>query len=132
MPEDKDDIPRTLRKSHDKIQRAYKKALENSHEQYGSEERAHRTAWYAVKNIAEKKGDHWVLKEDTGPSDPRSKQSQKAKQVGKGETYSGIDVEGSSREELENRARKTGVKGYTQMSKKEIADKLEHQEPKRL
>ena len=44
-------------------------ALDNAHREYGDEERAHRTAWAAVKRIAEKKGDHWELKDEPSPSD---------------------------------------------------------------
>lgn len=64
MPAKKEDLPDTLERSSDKIQRTYLKALDSAHDEYDSEERAHRTAWAAVKNIAEKKGDHWVLKEN--------------------------------------------------------------------
>lgn len=128
MPADKEELPSTLRRSPDKVQRTYEKALDSAHDEYRAEQRAHRTAWGAVKNIAEKKGDHWEEKDDTGPSDSRSKQSQKAKQEGKGETYGGIDVEGNSRDELIERAKKAGVTGYSSMNKKELAEALQRKE----
>jgi cation transport regulator ChaB len=64
MPVTYEELPDTIKRSPKKVQRAYKKVLDNAHEQYGSEERAHRTAWDAVKYIAEKKGDHWELKDE--------------------------------------------------------------------
>src|SRR4051812_40090570 len=93
MPSKKEDLPDTLERSPAKVQRAYEETLDSAHDQYGDEERAHRTAWGSVKNIAEKKGDHWELKDEAGPSDPRSKKPQAAKRRGEGETYGGIDVE---------------------------------------
>jgi cation transport regulator ChaB len=128
MPSKKEDLPSTLRRSPGKVQRTYEKALDSAHDEYGDEQRAHRTAWGAVKNVAEKKGDHWEQKERTGPSDPRSKKSQKEKRQGKGETYGGVDVEGNSKKDLVERAKKAGVKGYSSMNKKELAKALARKE----
>jgi cation transport regulator ChaB len=75
MPVEKEDLPGTLERSPKKVRDTYEKALDNAHDQYDSEERAHRTAWAAVKHVAEKKGDHWETKDEPGPSDPQSKQS---------------------------------------------------------
>jgi cation transport regulator ChaB len=63
MPSNQEDLPSTLRRSGKKVQRTYEKTLDSAHEEYDSEERAHRTAWASVKNVAEKKGDHWELKD---------------------------------------------------------------------
>ena len=117
MPSKKEELPSTLQRSSKKVQRTYEKTLDSAHDEYGSEERAHRTAWGAVKNVAEKKGDHWE-KDETGPSDPRSKQSHKRKREGHGETFGGIDVEGNTKQELVERAKKAGVKGYSSMNKR--------------
>jgi cation transport regulator ChaB len=124
MPSSKEELPSTLERSPKKVQHTYEKTLDNAHEEYGDEQRAHRTAWGAVKNVAEKKGDHWEPKDETGPSDPRSKQSQKAKREGKGETYGGVDVEGNTRAELVERAKRAGVKGYSSMNKAELGRAL--------
>ena len=128
MPSKKEELPGTLERSPKKEQHTYEKTLDSAHEEYGDEERAHRTAWAAVKNLAEKKGDHWELKDRTGPSDPRSKKSQQEKREGKGETFGGIDVEGNTREELMERAKKVGVKGYSHMRKAELAKALQRKE----
>jgi cation transport regulator ChaB len=64
-----EDLPSTLERSPAKVRRTYEEALDNALREYGDEERAHRTAWAAVKHIAEKKGDHWELKDEPGQSD---------------------------------------------------------------
>lgn len=128
MPSKKEDLPGTLERSPKKVQRTYEKTLDSAHDEYGDEERAHRTAWGSVKNVAEKKGDHWELKDETGPSDPRSKQSQTDKQRGKGETYGGVDVEGNTKAELMERAKKAGVSGYSSMNKHQLAKAISRAE----
>ena len=47
------DLPGTIARSPKKVQRTYAKTLDSAHEQYDSEERAHRTAYASVKHIAE-------------------------------------------------------------------------------
>lgn len=128
MPTDKPEIPGTLKRSAGKVQRTYEKTLESAEEQYGDEERAHRTAWGSVKNLAEKRGDHWELKEETGPSDPRSKMPAREKRAGKGETFGGVDVEGNTRRHLMERAKKAGIRGYSRMTKAELGRQLARHE----
>jgi cation transport regulator ChaB len=128
MPEDQADVPSTLRRSPAKVQRTYAKTLASAEEEYGDEERAHRTAWGSVKNVAEKKGDHWELKDETGPSDPRSKKPAAQKRRAEGETYGGVDVEGNSRDELRRRAKDAGVSGYSNMTKAELGKALQRKE----
>jgi cation transport regulator ChaB len=121
MPSRKEDLPDTIERSPKKVQRTYMKALDSAHEEYGSEERAHRTAWAAVKHIAEKKGDHWELKDEKGPSDPQAKQSGRAARDNPRKTAGGIDVASSSKAELYERARELNVEGRSKMDKKELA-----------
>lgn len=128
MPSKDEDLPSTLEKSPKKVQRTYEETLDSAHDQYDDEQRAHRTAWAAVKNVAEKKGDHWELKDETGPSDPRSKQSSQDKRDGKGETYGGVDVEGNTRDELVERAKTAGITGYSDMTKHELGKALQREE----
>ena len=104
------------------MQRTYQKALDNAHEQYGSEERAHRTAWDAVKHVAEKKGDRWVLKDETGPSDPHVREARPAARRG-GRTYGGVDVF-KPKEELYEDAKRAGIEGRSRMTKQELAEAL--------
>lgn len=129
MPKDEPELPSTLTKSVGKIQRTYEETLKSAEDEYdGDEQRAHRTAWASVKNVAEKRGDHWELKEEPGPSDPRSKGSSEQKRAGEGETFGGVDVEGNTRQELSDRARKAGIQGYSHMNKAELARALQRHE----
>ena len=74
MPAKKEDIPSTIERSPKKVQDTYEKTLDSAHEQYDSEERAHRTAFAALKHEYEKVGDHWERKAESGPSDDRAAQ----------------------------------------------------------
>ena len=124
MPTRKEDLPSTIERSPKKVQRTYAKALDNAHEQYESEERAHRTAYSAVKHVAEKKGDHWELKDSKGPSDPQAARSGKAARRGGGKTYGGVDAS-KSKQELYDDAKKAGIEGRSNMSKDELARALQ-------
>lgn len=124
MPAKKEDLPGTLERSPRKVQATYEKALDSAHEEYGSEERAHRTAWAAVKHVAEKRGDHWELKDETGPSDPQAAQSGTAARERPKRTHGGVDAFGNSKEELYERAKELDVPGRSNMSKAELADAI--------
>jgi cation transport regulator ChaB len=117
----KEELPDTLKRSPKKAQRTWAKAHDNAVEQYGEGERAHRTAFAALKHTHKKVDDRWVPKDGKGPSDPRSKQPPGAKRRGKGETFGGVDYEGSSKEELYELAAKLGVEGRSKMNKRELA-----------
>jgi cation transport regulator ChaB len=121
MPAKKEDLPSTLERSPKKVQRTYQKTLDSAHEQYDSEERAHRTAYAAVKHVAKKKGDRWELKDEPGPSDPQARQSGKEARERPKKTAGGIDVESSSKQELYERAKELNVKGRSKMDKRELA-----------
>jgi cation transport regulator ChaB len=116
MPTSKEDLPDTIKRSSAKAQRTYAKALDSAHEEYGSEERAHRVAYAALKHSFEKVGDHWEPKGRKGPSDPRAKKGR----GGGGRSAGGVDVEGKTRDQLYERAKKLGVKGRSNMNKLEL------------
>ena len=113
-PIDDEDLPGTLKRSPKKAQRTYKKTLDSAEDTYdGDEERAHRTAWAAVKHSYEKVGDHWEPKDAQGPSDPDPGRE--------GETHGGVDVRGHTRDELYERAKAAGIEGRSRMNKSELA-----------
>ena len=125
MPTTKEDLPGTIRRSPKKVQDTYAETLDSAYEQYdGDEERAHRTAFASVKHIAEKIGDHWELKDEWGPSDPQSKQSTRAKRERPRKTFGGVDVEGNTKDELYERAKKLGVEGRSDMTKEQLAEAI--------
>jgi trehalose synthase len=124
MPTRKEDLPGTIARSPAKVRRTYAKTLDSAHEQYDSEERAHRTAYAAVKHIAERVDDHWELKDEPGPSDPQARQGGRAARERSRKTYGGVDVEGNTKEELYERAKRLGVRGRSRMSKVELAEAI--------
>ena len=67
----KSELPSTLKKSPAKAQRTFAKVHDAATAQYGEGERAHRTAYDALKHSFEKVGDHWEPKAKKGPSDSR-------------------------------------------------------------
>jgi ChaB/Rho termination factor, N-terminal domain len=120
MPGEKE-LASTLKRSPEKAQRTWAKTHDSAVEQYGEGERAHRTAYGALKHSFEKVGDHWEPKEHPGPSDPRSVGTTAQKRRGEGETFGGVDVLGHSRDELMQRARDLGIRGRSRMSKTDLA-----------
>jgi cation transport regulator ChaB len=124
MPTSKEDLPSTIARSPKKVQRTYAETLDSAHEQYDSEERAHRTAFAAVKHIAEKTGDHWELKDSKGPSDPQSAQSGRAARDRPKETFGGVDAS-KPKSALYEEARRAGIEGRSRMDKRELARALQ-------
>jgi cation transport regulator ChaB len=125
MPKDRDkDLPSTLQKSPDKAKRTYRKAHDSAVETYGEGERAHRTAYSALKHSFEKKDDRWEPKGRKGPSDPQAAKSGRAARERSDKTYGGVDAVGNSKEELYERAKKLGVRGRSRMTKEQLAEAI--------
>lgn len=120
MPNTKEDLPGTLKRSPAKAQRTYAKTLESAHKEYDSEERAHRTAIASLKHSFEKVGDHWEPKDHKGPSDDRAAHGRD----GGGESAGGVDVKGHTRKELYERAARLGVRGRSSMNKTELGQAI--------
>jgi hypothetical protein len=120
----KSELPGPLRRSPAKAQRTWAKAHDQAVEQYGEGERAHRTAYAALKHSFEKVGDRWVPKNGRGPSDPQAKQRAPLSRTRPRPTAGGVDVEGNSKRELMERARKLGIEGRSKMSKIELGQAI--------
>lgn len=118
-----DELPSTVRRSNAKAQRTFAKAHDSAAEQYGEGERAHRTAYAALKHTHEKVGDHWEPKDEKGPSDPRSASPRARENVG--ETYGGVDAS-KPKKELYEQAKRADIDGRSKMSKRELARALQH------
>lgn len=131
MPAAKE-MPGTLKRSPAKARRTWAKAHDSAVETYGEGERAHRTAFSALKHSFEKVDDHWEPKPGgrKGPSDPQAAKSGKRARKG-GKTYGGVDVMGRTKQELYVRARELGVKGRSSMSKEELADAVARRQESR-
>ena len=117
----RDELPRTLRKSPAKAQRTWIKAHDSAVETYGEGERAHRTAWSAVKHSFEKVGDRWEAKDEKGASDPQAAKGAPEAVRRPSETFGGVDVRGNTKRQLYERARAVDVQGRSRMSKEELA-----------
>ena len=63
----RDELPSTLQRSPDSAQETWAKAHDSAVQTYGEGERAHRTAFAALKHTHEKVGDHWEPKRRAGP-----------------------------------------------------------------
>lgn len=123
MPiEKKSDLPGTIQRSPDKAQRTFEKTYNSALDTYdGDEERARRAAYSSLKHTFEKVGDHWEPKEEPGPSDERAARG--ADEPG-GRTAGGVDVRGHTKQELYERAKALDVKGRSNMSKQELAQRI--------
>jgi cation transport regulator ChaB len=125
MPVRDEELPSTIQRSPAKVRATYGEALDAAHEQYrGDEARAHRTAWAAVKHIAEKVGDHWELKDEPGPSDAQAARSGRAARDQPIETHGGVNANKPKRE-LYQDAKRAGIEGRSVMTKDELVDALE-------
>ncbi|MEZ5235200.1 MAG: ChaB family protein [Acidimicrobiales bacterium] len=119
MPTSDEELPGTLQRSPAKAQRTYAKALDSAHEQYDSEERAHRVAYSALKHSFEKQGGHWEPKDHKGPSDPQAAKGGKEARDNPSPTAGGKDV-GTTKKELMERARELDIPGRSKMDKDEL------------
>jgi cation transport regulator ChaB len=118
----KDELPGTIQRSPEEAQETFAKAHDSAVKTYGEGQRAHRTAYSALKHKFEKRGDHWEPKGRKGPSDPRAKNPDA--RSGKGKSFGGVDVEGSSKKELYDRAAGLDVRGRSKMNKEELAEAI--------
>jgi cation transport regulator ChaB len=118
----KEELPGTIKRSPKKAQETFAKAHDSAVQEYGEGERAHRVAYSALKHSFEKKGDHWEPKGHKGPSDPRA--ANPRSRENKGKSYGGVDLYGSSKSELMQRARDLDVQGRSKMSKEELAEAI--------
>ena len=122
----KSELPDTLKRSDEKAQRTFAKAYDSAMDQYGDEERAHRTAWDALKQTHEKVGDHWEPK-------PESRDSEKGDRGDKGsdgDTSGGIDTN-ATKEHLYEQAQKLDISGRSKMTKDELIDALQKESKRR-
>ncbi len=122
MPADKERLPSTLERSAEKVKRAYEKTLESAEEEYGDGSRAHRTAWASVKQIAEKKGDHWELKDEPGPSEAQTRGSGRAGRAR--QTAGGVDAT-KTKDALMDDAREADIEGRSTMTKAQLVEALQ-------
>ncbi|WP_454730075.1 ChaB family protein [Cellulosimicrobium protaetiae] len=115
------EIPSTLQRSDEKAQRTFAKAYDAALEQYGSEERARRVAFAALKHTHEKIGDHWEPKDEPGPSDERAEEGGLDSTA---DTAGGVDAN-ATKEHLLDVARRLDVDGRSTMTKDELVEAIQ-------
>jgi cation transport regulator ChaB len=116
MPASKE-MPDTIRRSPKHAQAIWSKAHDSAVEEYGEGERAHRTAFAALKHEFEKVGDHWEAKKNSGPSDAGAAQRGKP-------TAGGVDAN-ASKSHLYDLAKRLDVPGRSSMSKDELVKAIQ-------
>jgi hypothetical protein len=119
----KKDMPSTVQRSPDKAQRTWSKTHDSAVDEYGEGERAHRTAFSALKHSFEKVGDHWEPKDESGPSDKQAAKSGSAAREG-GETAGGVDAN-ATKAHLMDVARRLDVGGRSRMDKDELVEAIQ-------
>lgn len=115
----KSELPDTLKKSNEKAQRTFAKAYDSAMDQYGDEERAHRTAYDALKQTHEKVGDHWEPKPESRPSEDDDE-----------DTAGGVD-KNATKEHLYEQAQELDISGRSKMNKDELIESLEKESKRR-
>lgn len=120
MPARKE-MPSTLKRSPKKAQDTWAKTHDSAVETYGEGERAHRTAFAAVKHSHEKVGDHWEPKARKGPSDAQAARGAGAR---RGKTAGGVDAN-ASKDHLMDVARELAVRGRSRMTKAQLVEAIQ-------
>lgn len=114
-----EDLPSTLKRSPVAARRTYQEAHDGAVRTYGEGERAHRTAFAALKRSYEKVGDHWEPKQHKGPSDERAQGRTKNGRPPQGKSAEGVDAN-ASRKHLMEVARRLDISGRSRMRKDEL------------
>ena len=121
-----EELPSTLARSPKHAQAIWSEAHDAAVQTYGEGERAHRTAFAALKHSYEKVGDHWEKKAEPGPSD--------AKAAG------GVDSPESTEEGVNANATKTHlydlatrlkISGRSSMTKAELVEAIKKENARR-
>ncbi|GIH60332.1 MULTISPECIES: ChaB family protein [Microbispora] len=115
----REELPSTLERSPKEAQETWIKAHDSAVETYGEGQRAHRTAFAALKHSFEKVGDHWEKKEGRGPSDEQAKKGTPKP----GKTAEGVDAN-ASKHHLYDVASRLGIPGRSKMTKDELVDAI--------
>ena len=121
----REEMPSTIRRSPKEAQEVWSAAHDAAVETYGEGERAHRTAFSALKHGFEKVGDRWEPKPGgrKGPSDARARQGGERARSGRERTAEGVDST-ASKQHLYDLARRLDIPGRSSMTKQELVEAL--------
>ena len=113
----RDEMPSTIERSSERAQEIWSKTHDSAVETYGEGERAHRTAFSALKHEFEKVGDHWEPKGHRGPSDQGAADRS-------GRTAGGVDAN-ASKSHLYELAKRLDVPGRSRMTNDELVEAIQ-------
>jgi hypothetical protein len=122
-------MPSTVARSSKKARDTWGKTHDAAVEQYGEGERAHRTAFAALKHPHEKVGDHWQDKGRKGPSDRQAARTGAAARRG-GPTAGGVGAY-ATKQHLLDVARTLDVRGRSRMTKAELVEAIQRENDRR-
>jgi len=118
-------MPSTIRRSSEEAQDTWVKAHDSAVDQYGEGERAHRTAYSALKHKFEKIGDRWRKKRGgaKGPSDAQARKSTPQSRQRPAKTAEGVDAN-AGKQHLYEVAKDLGIEGRSSMTKNQLVDAI--------
>ena len=116
-------------RSNKRAQRIWSKAHDSAVDTYGEGERAHRTAFAALKHQFKKVGDRWEPKDGKGPSDPQARRSTPESRKPR-KTAEGVDAN-ASKKDLYETASRLDIGGRSKMSKAELVDAIKKENARR-
>jgi cation transport regulator ChaB len=119
----REELPSTLRRSDQHAQDTWIETHDSAVKTYGEGERAHRTAFSALKHSYEKVGDHWEPKEHKGPSDAQAARGGNAARDRPRQTAGGVDANASKKHLMEI-ARRLDIAGRSSMTKDELVEAI--------
>ena len=122
----REELPGTLRRSGAKAQRTFAKVHDAAAETYGEGERAHRTAYAALKHTHEKVGDHWEPKDSPGPRDARAASGRRSSAP----TTGGVDAR-ASKAHLYDVAKRLEIAGRSTMTKAQLVEAIQRENARR-
>ncbi|NEE02314.1 ChaB family protein [Phytoactinopolyspora halotolerans] len=123
----REEMPSTIQRSNKRAQEIWSKAHDSAVDSYGEGERAHRTAFSALKHEFKKVGDHWEPKDGKGPSDQQAKGGARQRDR---KTAGGVDAN-ASKQDLYETAQKLDISGRSNMSKDELVKAIQKENRRR-
>ncbi len=126
MPETRDtaDIPSTVLRSDEHAQHLWKATHDSAVGTYGEGERAHRTAFAALKHQYEKVGDHWERKAHAGPSDDQAARPTRDAADDPRPTAGGVDAR-APLSHLRDVARRLDIPGRSKMDRDGLVEAIQ-------
>ena len=113
----REELPATIKRSPKHAQEIWSETHDSAVKTYGEGERAHRTAFSALKHQYEKVGDHWELKDEKGPSDEGALSRD-------GDTQGGVNAN-ATKKHLMDVAKRLDVSGRSRMTKDELVEAIQ-------